>query len=64
MIRMKVGETKLLGGIVFDTVITDRNDVNILDMDEDFIRKNMSKSAMFIMVRPSVHLFTQPGGSL
>jgi type II secretory pathway component GspD/PulD (secretin) len=63
-VRMKVGETKLLGGIIFETIIESRSDVNIIDMNDDYVSRNMSKSAMFVMIRPSIHLFSQVGDEL
>lgn len=58
-VRMKVGDTRLLGGVIFDTIIEDRSDINFIKMSDEYIRKNMQKSAMFIMIRPSVQLFKQ-----
>jgi hypothetical protein len=56
-VRMKVGETKLLGGVVFDSLIETRNDINMFSKDEGYINQRLSKSAMFILIRPSVQLF-------
>lgn len=60
MVRMKVGETRLLGGVIFDTVAEDRNDVNLFDFDRGYISRVMSKSAMFIMIRPTIQMYSAP----
>lgn len=59
-VRMKVGETKLLGGVIFDTLIESGNDINFLSDDEGYKSQQLSKSAVFILVRPSVNLFRAP----
>lgn len=60
-VRMKVGETKLLGGVVFETLIEQRSENNLMKFrGSDFIKQDLSKSAMFILIRPTVQLFRQP----
>lgn len=60
-VRMKVGETKLLGGVVFETLIEQRSDNNLMKFrGSDFIKQDLSKSAMFILIRPTVQIFRQP----
>jgi hypothetical protein len=61
-VRMKVGETKLLGGVIYDTVIESRTNPNVFSFEgSEYIEKNMSKSAMFVLLRPTVQLFRQTG---
>lgn len=56
--RMKVGETRLLGGNKFMSLIEDRNSLNLVKMlDSDYIEQNLTSSAMFILIRPTVQLF-------
>jgi hypothetical protein len=57
-IRMKAGETKLVGGIIFDTLIETRSKPNVLESDEnEYVKQTLSKSAMFVLLRPTVQLF-------
>lgn len=61
-VRMKVGETKLLGGVIFDTIIEGRTNPNLFSFEgSEHIEKQMSKSAMFVLLRPTVQLFRQTG---
>lgn len=61
-VRMKVGETKLLGGVIYDTVIESRTNPNMFSFEgSEHIEKKMSKSAMFVLLRPTVQLFRQTG---
>jgi hypothetical protein len=61
-VRMKVGETKLLGGVIYDTIIESRTNPNMFSFEgSEHIEKQMSKSAMFVLLRPTVQLFRQTG---
>jgi hypothetical protein len=57
-LRMKAGETKLVGGIIFDTLIETRSKPNVLESDDnEYVKQTLSKSAMFVLLRPTVQLF-------
>jgi len=59
-VRMKAGETKLLGGVIFDTLVEARDDVSLVKFDDgEYINQKLSKSAMFVLIRPTVQLFRQ-----
>lgn len=56
--RMKIGETKLLGGINFSSIQDDRSSLNLIKFNgSDYINQKLTKSAMFILIRPTVQVF-------
>ena len=60
-LRMKAGETKVFGGIIFDSVIEDGNNPYFLDDYEslDYKSQALSKSALFVVIRPTVVVFNK-----
>ena len=60
-IRMKAGESKIFGGIIFDSVIEEKNNPYFLDEYSDttgYKATSTSKSALFVFLRPTVVLFS------
>lgn len=60
-IRMKAGESKIFGGIIFDSVIEEKSNPYFLDEYSDstgYKTTSTSKSALFVLLRPTVVLFS------
>mgnify|MGYP003624530599 CR=1 FL=1 len=60
-IRMKAGESKIFGGIIFDSIIEESNNPYFLDDYADstgYKTTSTSKSALFVLLRPTVVLFS------
>jgi len=60
-IRMKAGESKIFGGIIFDSVIEEKSNPYFLDEYADktgYRTTSTSKSALFVLLRPTVVLFS------
>jgi len=60
-IRMKAGESKIFGGIIFDSVVEEKSNPYFLDEYEDttgYRTTSTSKSALFVLLRPTVVLFS------
>lgn len=60
-IRMKAGESKIFGGIIFDSVIEEKSNPYFLDEYADttgYKTTSTSKSALFVLLRPTVVLFS------
>lgn len=58
-VRMKAGETKLLGGMIFETISETRDEPNIVSA-RGYINRVTTKTAMFVLVRPTVRMFRRP----
>ena len=58
-VRMKVGETKLLGGLIFESISETRTTPNIIET-RGYINRETTKTAMFVLIRPTVRLFRSP----
>ena len=60
-LRMKAGEFKIFGGIIFDSAVEESNNPYFLDDYADstsYKTTSTSKSALFVFIRPTVVLFS------
>jgi len=59
-LRMRAGETRLVGGIIFDTLIETRSEPSVAEAGEhEYIKQTLNKTAMFVLLRPTVERFRQ-----
>ncbi|MBM24141.1 MAG: hypothetical protein CL760_00135 [Chloroflexi bacterium] len=58
LMKLKAGESSVIGGIMYDTVSDNRSGISYLEeMDIASQSKSMTKNAVFIILRPTVTLF-------
>ena len=58
LMKLKAGESSVIGGIMYDTVSDNRTGISYLEeMDIASQSKSMTKNAVFIILRPTVTLF-------
>lgn len=56
VLRVRPGQTVVVGGLVYDSIATDGNNPNSMDANSRFSHKGMkvSRNSMFIVIRPTV----------
>lgn len=61
VLRVRPGQTVVVGGLVYDSVANDGNNPNFIDGDSRYAHKGLkvSRNSMFIVIRPSVNSLGQ-----
>jgi hypothetical protein len=62
LVRVKAGESIIIGGLTYDSYTDSRNNLNFLEnTDSASQAKKISRTAMFILMRPTVTVFESQG---
>lgn len=63
LVRVKAGESIIIGGLTYDSYNDNRNNLNFLENTESASQaKKASRTAMFILMRPTVTVFESERG--
>lgn len=63
LVRVKAGESIIIGGLTYDSYTDNRNNLNFLENTESASQaKKVSRTAMFILMRPTVTVFESEQG--
>jgi hypothetical protein len=65
MVRVRAGESVIIGGLTYDSINDNRSNLTFLEnTDSASQAKKVSRTAMFILMRPTVTVFEGKGGAL